>query len=72
MAGDINGNKVRQRRLELGLSRRELSQRTLGHDHIVISTIASIEDRGNETHRAQPRTARALAKALGTDLSKLR
>lgn len=72
MAGDINGHKVRQRRKELGLSQRELSERTEGHDHIVTSTIASIEGKGDAIYPAQPRTARALAKALDIDLSELR
>ena len=72
MAGDIIGNKVRELRIAAGLTQRALADRTEGHDHIDPATLSRIERSRSEVYAAQPRTAHAIAKALGCSIDDLR
>lgn len=58
----IDGRKVRERREELLLSRRDLAEKTGGA--VSVSTLERIEQSGAEGAGIWGRTARALAEAL--------
>ncbi len=64
MSFEVNGQRLRQLRVERALSLRALAERS----GVAFDTINKLE---NERRQAQPRTIRRLAEALGVEPKEL-